>query len=118
MSNVSILVAVSGVVILWFSKYANKRWFKKFPLPGSLFVIVIFVLIGYSVKIDQPPFNVKVIGDIPPGLPGPLVFNFDKEIVLTVLQQAAWYSILYFVIHISISKTIAQQRGFVVRQSL
>lgn len=100
--------------LLWITKYANSRWFKKFQIPGSLFAIAIFVLIGFLMKIDKPPFSVKVLGDIPRGLPTPMVFDFHESIAFPLFKQALWFSVLYFVIHISIAKTIAQQKDYLV----
>lgn len=103
-----------GIMLLWFFTFINRKWFKAFPLPGSLFVMIAFILISYIFKIDQSPSNVPIIGEVPSGFPRPQVFNFDSSLVFPIFKASILYSIVYFFIHISIARSVAHKGDFTV----
>eukprot|EP00923_Selenidium_pygospionis_P039740 GHVN01068972.1.p1 GENE.GHVN01068972.1~~GHVN01068972.1.p1 ORF type:complete len:987 (+),score=111.58 GHVN01068972.1:101-3061(+) len=125
----ALILGVGSIIVLVFFKWLNKRVeaLRHFPIPGTLVCIIISTFISWVFKIDQPPLDVDVVGFIPAGLPRftwPWSFTYPTRdppdqpyeytlgpLGLQLLPNALALCFIYFVIHISTTKTIAKLNG-------
>ena len=91
-------IGVGSVLILIF--------FKKFPkkIPAALLLVIIGVVIVKVFNLNE--IGVKVIGDIPQGLPIFRMPNFSKKIIIDLLPLAITLSFIAFLEAISLAKAI------------
>lgn len=85
-----------------------KRW--KASFPGALTVVVGGILLAWGFGLDQ--LGVRVVGDIPSGLPGfsaSFISPGDLQLLLPVILVIALISYLE---SIAIAKNIASRRGY------
>lgn len=69
MHPMSLLLGCMSVLVLLAVDKGNARFKPRIPLPGQLVVVLLGTAITYAARLDQAPYNVKVIGFIPSGLP-------------------------------------------------
>lgn len=103
-----------GICLLIILNYLNRTYLRRFPIPSSLSFMTVFILFGFFLRIDKEPYSVPVVGVIPPGLPKPVAFNFDSSLLGPIAQQALWYSVVYYFIHISVAKSMAQKHDYAI----
>ncbi|CEM08049.1 unnamed protein product [Vitrella brassicaformis CCMP3155] len=104
-------MCVSGLIILFLVKWINGRYFKKFPLPGQLIVMVLFTFLTWLFKLNEAPFNLRILHEIPQGFPVPDVPHF-KAHFLQLFQQAIPLAVMFYIIHISVAKTVGKKHGY------
>eukprot|EP00049_Salpingoeca_infusionum_P026090 m.23628 g.23628 ORF g.23628 m.23628 type:complete len:655 (-) comp8521_c0_seq2:452-2416(-) len=87
----TVLISLGTMAILLIWKYPpshkKMQWFKKYfkPFPSAMLVVIIFTSMAY--KLDLTEHGVKVVGDVPAGLPKPIVPSlsiFGDLIVLSL----------------------------------
>eukprot|EP00918_Siedleckia_nematoides_P035825 GHVU01077841.1.p1 GENE.GHVU01077841.1~~GHVU01077841.1.p1 ORF type:complete len:246 (-),score=28.13 GHVU01077841.1:13-750(-) len=116
-----------GLGVLIAFRFINRLtpFLRKYPIPGPMIVVVLSVVISAAATLDQHPFYISVVGEIPRGLPVPRVpFMIDYpeptdayqytggSVVWPLLAWSLALAIMYYVIHISVSKTIAKMEGY------
>ncbi|OEH74674.1 putative sulfate transporter [Cyclospora cayetanensis] len=122
---VSVGICLASIIILAVCKYMNRRYFKCIPIPGPLLTVIIFTALSAGLGLGAS-HGVKVIGSIPRGFPSPTAPQFStafaliteegqrvvvhKNVFLLMLREALILTAMFFVIHISIAKTITQQK--------
>lgn len=114
MHGPTVLIGVSSLVLLWLSGSRLKPWLMRLglrpPLAANLartapvLVIILSILLVTLLQLEQG--GLKVIGDIPQGLP-PL----DYPLILKLLPAALLISLVGFVESISVGQTLAANRS-------
>jgi len=87
----------SIIIILLFKKY-----FKK--IPAALVVVILGILAVKFFHLDQ--HGVKIVGEIPKGLPEFRTPHFDKEIMIKLFPISLTLSFIAFLEAISVAKAI------------
>ena len=105
MSIVSILILLSFDLVFK-AKIALKC---KFPVPIQFMVVIIGTLISYCFDFKNN-FNVKVIGEVPKGLPELSFPNFEDT--LDLFPDVITITIIGFVVSLSISRIVATKHGY------
>ncbi len=75
--------------------------------PGALIVVVISTLASYYLNLEDK--GVKIVGDIPSGLPEPSLPKLDFEVIESLMGQAIVIAIIGFMEAYAIAKTMASQ---------
>eukprot|EP01068_Selenidium_serpulae_P000773 Selendium_serpulae@DN11363_c0_g1_i2.p1 len=135
---VALTMGCCGMGLLVAFRYINKRFkvFSRFPLPGALVLIVVTTLITWLARLDIS-HGLEIVGFIPEGLPKfttPFSISYPHDtpavttaspsgapgeevpyeynlgaLPLQLLPRALPLCFIYFVIHISITKTLAKK---------
>ncbi|KFH09745.1 STAS domain-containing protein [Toxoplasma gondii VAND] len=124
-NGMAVGICCLSIVLLAGCKFLSRRYFKSFPLPGPLIVVAVFTTVTYLCRLNEK-FGVKVIGHIPDGFPSARLPSFYVPVLpasdldgsavtyrlafLDVLREAFPLTVMFFIIHISIAKTITQQK--------
>ncbi len=87
----------SIVILVLFKKYLKK-------IPAALVVVILSILVVKYLHLDQ--FGVKIVGEIPKGLPQFVIPNFDKEIMIKLLPISFTLSFIAFLESISVAKAV------------
>ncbi|CDJ50682.1 sulfate transporter, putative [Eimeria brunetti] len=122
---VSVGICAASLCVLALCKMVNRKYLKCIPLPGPLLVVIIFTALSAGLGLEASS-GVKVVGNIPKGFPSPALPRFstsfavitesgdpvvvDRNVCLMMLREALALTAMFFVIHISIAKTITQQK--------
>eukprot|EP00922_Rhytidocystis_sp_ex-Travisia-forbesii_P011008 GHVS01016134.1.p1 GENE.GHVS01016134.1~~GHVS01016134.1.p1 ORF type:complete len:1340 (+),score=271.31 GHVS01016134.1:67-4086(+) len=72
----SVGIGSLSVILLELVKSINRRWCRKFPLPGSLFVVVLFTILTWGLSLHEESVGLRIVGEIPKGFPSPAVPTF------------------------------------------
>src|SRR5699024_11534671 len=88
----------STLILLLFKKYLPR-------IPGPLSVVVLGIVIAYFFNLQS--FGVKIVGEVPQGLPSISVPFFTMDSVIKLLPTALTISFIGFLESISIGKVIA-----------
>jgi len=91
-------IGVSAIAII----VLFKKYFKK--IPAALVVVILSILVVKLLHLDQ--YGVKIVGDIPKGLPDFRIPHFDKAIMIKLLPIALTLSFIAFLEAISVAKAI------------
>ncbi|MDQ7038349.1 MAG: SulP family inorganic anion transporter [Aquificota bacterium] len=75
--------------------------------PGALIAVVLSTVIAYYLNLEEK--GVKVVGDIPSGLPKPSVPTVDADILEDLVGKAVVIAIIGFMEAYAIAKTMASQ---------
>jgi SulP family sulfate permease len=78
--------------------------------PGALIAVVVSTLTAYYLKLEER--GVKVVGDIPSGLPSPSLPTVDADILEELVGKAIVIAIIGFMEAYAIAKTMAAQTKF------
>lgn len=104
LSNVHLKATLFGaisIMVLIVFKRINKK------IPAALVVMFVAITISYFFKDKLD--GVRLVGEIPPGLPSPS-FNFELgDITLELVSSAFVISIILFVQSLSIAKTLSMK---------
>lgn len=113
-----LLAAVSlALLLLW--KGPVPRWLKKAGLPvslidplskaGPLVVVVLTTVVVWSLSLDQTS-GVKVVAEIPAGLPSLTFPVFTSSLLQELLPAALLISLVGFLESVSVAKSLASKR--------
>ncbi len=78
--------------------------------PGALIAVVVSTLAAYYLNLEEK--GVKVVGDIPSGLPKPSLPTVDADTLEELVGQAVVIAIIGFMEAYAIAKTMAAQTKF------
>ncbi|WP_456378562.1 SulP family inorganic anion transporter [Lutibacter sp.] len=95
---ITLIIGICSILIL----VLMKRYFKK--MPAALIVVILGVLIVKIFHLDE--FGVKIIGDIPEGLPHFKLQKFDLETIKELSPIALTLALIAFMEAISVAKAI------------
>jgi sulfate permease, SulP family len=98
------LAAIAALVWL-------KRWRKGFP--GALFVVALSTAAAAWLGLDGQ--GVRVVGDIPAGLPDFQLPALDASTLLSLLPTAITLALIGYLTIISIGQTFANRHGYEIR---
>ncbi|CAM9422786.1 unnamed protein product [Ectocarpus sp. 4 AP-2014] len=109
----SVCVGVSGILLLMIFKKLNHRYLPHLPLPSQVVVVVLATLVTFLLGLENDPYNVKVLGDIPVGLPPPSLPSFPNvdgiggfsSYAGNLAIQSLLVAVICYIITISIGKT-------------
>eukprot|EP00904_Undaria_pinnatifida_P011024 jgi/Undpi1/7051/HiC_scaffold_21.g09525.m1 len=109
----SIFIGLSGILVLWVFKKLNNRYLPNLPLPSQVVVVVLATLATYLFSWEDAPYNVKVLGFIPSGLPLPAIPSFPNvdgvggfsAYAGNMAVQSLVVAVMTYIITISIGKT-------------
>ncbi len=78
--------------------------------PGALIAVVVSTLVSYYFELEKK--GVKVVGEIPSGLPKPSLPSVDADILEELVGQAIVIAIIGFMEAYAIAKTMAARTKF------
>lgn len=90
---------------------ALKRWRKGFP--RALFVVALATLVTGTLGLAER--GVRVVGEIPAGLPGLQLPPLAADTILTLLPTAITLALIGYLTIISIGQTFANRNGYEIR---
>ncbi|PKP13271.1 MAG: sodium-independent anion transporter [Bacteroidetes bacterium HGW-Bacteroidetes-3] len=91
-------IGAISILILIFLKQLTKK------IPPALLVVVFGILAVKMFNLDQ--IGVKIVGEIPKGLPNFKVPNFDVKVIVDLFPLALTLSFIAFLEAISVSKAV------------
>lgn len=106
-SDVNLITLSIGLVSI-VTLIAIKKWKPLFP--GALVVVILSTLTVWF--FDLHAHGVKIVGDVPAGLPLPSLPLFDWEMASTLLPTAIAISMVSFMESISVAKAIARKNKY------
>ena len=95
---ITLAIGVVSILILVFFKQFSKK------IPAALVVVVLGILLVKFFNLDQ--IGVKIVGDIPNGLPNFVVPSFEKQTLINLFPIALTLSFIAFLEAISVAKAI------------
>ena len=116
---VTLFIGLSSIAILLFHKYQAARLFKRWGLPDKLvgpltksaplIIVVGFTLLVQWFNLDQTA-GVKIVGEVPGGLPPLTVPAFDFNLWALLLPTALTISFVGYMESVSVAKSLASKR--------
>lgn len=100
----TLVIGVAGIAVL----FSLKKWFPK--VPGALVVVLSGTLIVYLLRLDQ--MGVKIVKDVPAGLPPFHLTEFSWARVKQLLPMATAISLVGFMESISVAKAFASRERY------
>ncbi|MFK5959212.1 MAG: solute carrier family 26 protein [Lutibacter sp.] len=94
----TLIIGVSSILIL----IVMKRYFKK--IPAALIVVILGVLFVKIFNLEE--YGVKIVGDIPKGLPHFKIQQFNVETIKELSPIALTLALIAFMEAISVAKAI------------
>jgi sulfate permease, SulP family len=95
---ITLAIGVVSILILVFFKQFSKK------IPAALVVVVLGILLVKFFNLDQ--IGVKIVGDIPSGLPDFIVPSFEKQTLIDLFPIALTLSFIGFLEAISVAKAV------------
>ncbi|MFO7673145.1 MAG: sulfate permease, partial [Lutibacter sp.] len=95
---VTLVIGVVSILILVFFKRFNKK------IPAALVVVVLGIVLVKFFNLDQ--IGVRIVGDIPSGLPDFIVPSFEKQTLIDLFPIALTLSFIGFLEAISVAKAV------------
>ncbi len=93
----SFFMGICGIVVLILIKRINKN------LPSAIIVVILSIAVVYFLNLGP---QLRILGDIPSGLPSFQMLNFRFEDIRQIFPLALIISLVGFLESISISKTL------------
>lgn len=95
-------IGIMSIVVIWILKKVNKS------LPGPLIIVVLGILVVSALGLESN--GVKIVGDVPKGLPSFNLPDVSAEKLNKLFSLALIISLVGFMESISISKAIQSKR--------
>lgn len=95
---ITLAIGLISIVILVFLKQYSKK------IPAALVVVILGILVVKFFNLEQ--IGVKIVGEIPKGLPNFTVPSFEKQILIDLFPIALTLSFIAFLEAISVAKAI------------
>lgn len=95
---ITLAIGIISILVLVFFKRFSKK------MPATLVLAVLGILIVKFFNLDQ--IGVKIVGDIPSGLPNFIIPSFEKQTLIDLLPIALTLSFIAFLEAISVAKAI------------
>ncbi len=102
-NTLSLMIGAVSFLFMFFVKRTKRT------LPYALVVVVLGILCSYLIGWELD--GLRVVGDIPGGLPSFLFPNIDNGVIVTLLPYALVLSLLIYVQDFAIAKTLALDDG-------
>ncbi len=102
----TLLIGGGGIVLL----IALRRWKPMFP--GALLVVILGTLVTWS--LDLYEVGVKIVGEVPRGLPEPYVPDWNIADLRALLPTALAIALVGFMESIAVAKAVAARHGYEV----
>ena len=96
---------ISILVLVYIKKLIPK-------IPGPLLVVVVSILVVYGFNLEN--FGVKIVGEVPSGLPGFSMPSLDFNAFLALIPIAVTISLIGFMESIAMAKAIAAKEKYKV----
>ena len=109
-ADIHVPTAVIGLAAMA-ALVALKRWRKGFP--GALFVVAVSTLATAWLGLEAR--GVRVVGDVPAGLPELQLPAIDAATLLSLLPTAVTLALIGYLTIISIGQTFANRNGYEIR---
>jgi SulP family sulfate permease len=100
------LIGAGSIVLL----ILLKRW--KPVFPGALVVVLFSTLIVWVFRLNE--MGVKIVGEVPRGLPQPGIPAFDMDAVTSLIPIAVTISLVGFMESIAVAKNFAAKHQYEV----
>ncbi|MEN3027875.1 MAG: sulfate permease [Aquificaceae bacterium] len=97
----TLAVGILSILLIVGLKRINKNF------PSALFAVVLFTALSYFFAFES--YGIRVVGDIPRGLPFPSLPTIDLELLDSVLGKAFIVALVGFMEAYAIAKFIASQ---------
>ncbi|MFZ1560482.1 MAG: solute carrier family 26 protein [Saprospiraceae bacterium] len=94
----TLIIGVASVILLLFVKRVNKK------IPGPLVVVLLGIIVVYLGSLTNQ--GVKIVGDIPGGLPSFHIFSMNWDSIQTLLPTAFTIAFVGFMESIAVAKAI------------
>ena len=105
---VSVLIGIAGIILI--------KSIKKFipKLPGALVVVAISIPVVYALGLGQQ--GVKIVGEIPTGLPAFRMPIYDLELIQKLFPTIMTLALVAFLEAISVAKAVhAKHRDYEIK---
>ncbi|EGD72576.1 sulfate transporter [Salpingoeca rosetta] len=110
----TVVISLASMAIILFWKYPPQsekfNWFRKYfkPLPSAMVVVIIFTLISANTGLNDK--GVKIVGDVPAGLPTPEAPDTKDfgDLLVLVLTIA----LVSYMESMAIAKKLADDRNY------
>ncbi|KAL7032272.1 hypothetical protein ACKWTF_007276 [Chironomus riparius] len=112
----AIYIAVACIAFMITMNEFIKPWASKkckFPIPAELMAVVGFTIASYTLNLGGPIYKVRIVGNIPTGLPIPTMPPF--ELLQLVAIDAIAVCIVSYSINMSMAKIFAKKEYYEVR---
>ena len=116
---VTLAIGVSSILILLFFKYRGAALFKRIGLPDGLavplsksaplLIVVLFTLLVQWFNLSETA-GVKIVGDVPAGLPPLTLPLFNLDLWSLLLPTALTISFVGYMESVSVAKSLASKR--------
>jgi SulP family sulfate permease len=101
---ISVAIGVAGIVVIKGVKKIHKS------IPGALVTVVLGIFVVQLGGLDS--YGVKIVGDVPGGLPSFSIPDFDTELFAELIPIAFTLALIAFMESISIAKALqAKHKG-------
>ncbi|XP_057664132.1 sulfate transporter-like isoform X1 [Diorhabda carinulata] len=110
----ALIISVTAILVMLFNnEYLKPIVAKKssVPIPIELIVVIIVTLISRYARFNEK-YGVKIIGDIPTGLPEPSFPDFD--VVPKIITDGISMSIVSYALLVSVALMLAQKGNYEV----
>ena len=94
----TLIIGVASVILLLLVKRVNKK------IPGPLVVVLLGIIVVYLGSLTNQ--GVKIVGDIPGGLPSFHIFSMNWDSIQTLLPTAFTIAFVGFMESIAVAKAI------------
>ncbi|MFK7969636.1 MAG: SulP family inorganic anion transporter [Bacteroidia bacterium] len=101
----SLLVGLGGIGLMFLATFLKKKTPVK--IPGALLTVGLGLLVSWLFGLSD--YGVKIVEDIPSGLPPFVLPKFDLEVWKLLLPGAFTIAVLGFIESISIAKWVEQE---------
>ena len=104
-SVLSIIIGIIGIILILSIKKINRK------IPGALLAVILSILAVYFLNLSSN--SIRIVGEIPAGLPAFRLPNLNLEIIQKLLPAAFTIALIAFTEAISVSKAIqAKHRDY------
>lgn len=103
---ITFTIGITGILLL----ISLKKWLRKVPAP--LVVVVLSIVVVYMLQLQN--LGVKIVGDVPSGMPSLSFPVITMESVMALLPIALTISFIAFMESIAMAKAIAAKEKYKV----
>ena len=118
-NRITLVIGLTGIIILFYFKYALGNQLKRLGVPsniripltksGPLIIVVLGTLAVFAFHLNDTA-GVKVVGQVPAGLPPLTRSSFDPTLWRGLLPTALAISFVGFMESISVAKSLASKK--------
>ena len=118
-NRITLVIGLTGIIILFYFKYALGNQLKRLGVPsniripltksGPLIIVVLGTLAVFAFHLNDNA-GVKVVGQVPAGLPPLTLPSFDPTLWRGLLPTALAISFVGFMESISVAKSLASKK--------